>query len=262
MQGIHISELINLEEWERTELGYEVLADSEVEALKLLHSKGLVLENIFINNDPLASSFLRADYIDVENKAYLLISHLDKEYLDMFNIHKRVFHQIDSLKNKEYYSYLSMVERRHYSYVIYHLLDWLETESIDTDIIWNLFLHIWIDAEYLNGNILGDILLELFRINPELKEHKSKLRAISNSDTIEVYRGEGSKSIAYDEGAISWTIDKEKALFFANRFNSERKRLITAKVDIDDILAYLTERNESEVVVEFDKIKDVSVEEL
>ncbi|QQE77273.1 hypothetical protein [Alicyclobacillus sp. SO9] len=63
---------------------------------------------------------------------------------------------------------------------------------------------------------------------------------------ITLYRGAGDLSSPLNE-AYSWTTDKKVALFFANRFG--KGRLYRAKVHISNVLAYLTDRDESEVLV-------------
>lgn len=256
-----LSELISLDSLERTEIGYEVLRDGEVEALKNLKSKGVDLSNILINCGKF-SEFMRADYIDTFNHIYLLIPHLDTELLQFYPVNKQIEQQEKYWEEKNYSHYLMLIERRFYSYVVYELLELLREDTADVNTIWDLFHHIWLDSEYLNGNIDRDILMTLFELNPKIEEQQDKLRDVYKSETIEIYRGEASKSVPFDEGALSWTLDKERALFFANRFNSSKKLLLKAKVDICDVLAYFTERDESEVIVESCSLSDVTVEEL
>lgn len=56
--------------------------------------------------------------------------------------------------------------------------------------------------------------------------------------------------------ALSWTLDIEKAKWFARRFNNEGK-VYRAKCKKQDILAYLSCRNEDEIVVDWHKLKDI-----
>ena len=71
-------------------------------------------------------------------------------------------------------------------------------------------------------------------------------------DTVTVYRGCPVKK----SNGLSWTLDREKALWFANRFNFKKKEwpfdqdccLIEGTVKKKHILAYLNGRNESEIV--------------
>lgn len=78
---------------------------------------------------------------------------------------------------------------------------------------------------------------------------------------VTIYRGVSQHGAYY---GVSWTDDKEKAEWFRNRFNGYTKDvptyLLTAKVSKDDILAYFNDRDERELVVNIEAIKDGIVE--
>lgn len=67
-------------------------------------------------------------------------------------------------------------------------------------------------------------------------------------DIITIYRGEGSSSTPY-ENAFSWTTDINTAYFFAYWRHSKSFRLVTGTVNKMDVIEYLTDRGESEVIV-------------
>ena len=76
-----------------------------------------------------------------------------------------------------------------------------------------------------------------------------------------VYRG-----VAHVEASrgMSWTIDREKALWFARRFAGDDKRtplLITANVRRIDVMAHYLGRNESEIVVMPEHVEILSVDD-
>ena len=58
-----------------------------------------------------------------------------------------------------------------------------------------------------------------------------------------VYRGIGTES---RENGISWTLDKEKATWFARRFSEGY--VIQGTVEKKDILAFFNDRKEKEVI--------------
>lgn len=73
----------------------------------------------------------------------------------------------------------------------------------------------------------------------------------TNSNILTVYRG-----VSFDgkpEG-LSWTTDLEKARWFANRFKSDNPKVYKMEIDLmdytDSILAYFSNRGESEVVID------------
>ena len=63
-----------------------------------------------------------------------------------------------------------------------------------------------------------------------------------------VYRGEASESTPHQE-ACSWTTDINKAYFFASWRSAEESRVLTGKVNKADVIDYIDDRNEHEVLV-------------
>jgi hypothetical protein len=66
-------------------------------------------------------------------------------------------------------------------------------------------------------------------------------------EVVEVYRGFGHDGGEHD--GISWTLDREKAGWFARRFYPERPRVAVARVEKRLIDAVVLERGEQEVVI-------------
>jgi hypothetical protein len=66
-------------------------------------------------------------------------------------------------------------------------------------------------------------------------------------EQIEVWRGTSHKR---GLAGLSWTLDREKAVWFGQRFCSESCVALLAKgtVEKDDVLAYLGERDEREII--------------
>jgi hypothetical protein len=64
---------------------------------------------------------------------------------------------------------------------------------------------------------------------------------------------------------FSFTLDKERAEWFAKRFSQDGRgtpMLIEAKVDKDEILSVFLNRGEEEVLVSPDKIQVISIKEM
>jgi hypothetical protein len=70
-------------------------------------------------------------------------------------------------------------------------------------------------------------------------------------DRLTVYRG---YSIAGNEHGYSWTLDRNKAEWFARRYagSSEADGVFVASVEVNknEVLAYFTGRNEAEIVLD------------
>lgn len=75
-------------------------------------------------------------------------------------------------------------------------------------------------------------------------------------DSLKIYRGVG---VSRNEKGLSWTNDKNTALWFAQRFNYGDKHgyLLEGTVCKKDILAYFNTRNEKEVLVDYKKVNSI-----
>ena len=73
---------------------------------------------------------------------------------------------------------------------------------------------------------------------------------------ITVYRGiRGRGSLK----ALSWTTDIKQAEWFAKRWDKNGK-VYSARVSKDDVLAVFASRGESELVVDFMKLRNIKLE--
>lgn len=82
-----------------------------------------------------------------------------------------------------------------------------------------------------------------------IKVNKEILKKyIDKENFIILYRGVNDNSLD-EEYAISYTLDKSKADWFANRFPSEYKEVIEVDFHLQDILLYTNDREEKEVIV-------------
>lgn len=116
---------------------------------------------------------------------------------------------------------------------------------------------------YIHNRVLSDFpkyLVSAYKKYPEeLKDFKKECNAISLKDYIDkdgyimVYRGEyidaACGNSIHINKAVSFTLDYEKARFFACRFNPQKAVIYTAKFHIDDLIWYTDEREEKEVII-------------
>ena len=89
-----------------------------------------------------------------------------------------------------------------------------------------------------------------------LMEEGDYKRYLSLPDELMVYRGAKPKGEVL---ALSWTLSKKKAEWFANRFQSDGT-VYRAKIAKEHVLAYLNCRSEQEVVVNYRKLFDITRE--
>jgi hypothetical protein len=80
-----------------------------------------------------------------------------------------------------------------------------------------------------------------------MKELKKELE-LNEDGTVTLYRGENLQS-AKPEDAFSWTLEEKTAKFFSDRFSKGSGKVITRNVDPKEIIDYLNDRGESEVIL-------------
>ena len=78
-------------------------------------------------------------------------------------------------------------------------------------------------------------------------------RYLSLPDELTVYRGVKPKGEVL---ALSWTLSKKKAEWFANRFQSDGT-VYRAKIPREHVLAYFNCRSEQEVVLNYRKLFNI-----
>lgn len=119
---------------------------------------------------------------------------------------------------------------------------------------------VWISTEFPNSdkNVPPQAIVEMFSsADPNLLMSKhDKIIFDEMPDVIEIYRGTYDKN---NTKALSWTTDYETARWFATRFDDEGY-ILKAEINKKDVFAFFNDRNESEVVVNYKKIKKFTFE--
>lgn len=129
------------------------------------------------------------------------------------------------------------------------------------------FVKVWVESEGNNLHVdLIDALIDEYEINadrimPALSSSDHRFFA-GLPDRVAVYRG---TSMEHPYGNYSWTTDREKALWFANRIPKGVPALASGVVLKSDILFVYNGRGEHEVAVKtchvYDKVLEVAGEE-
>lgn len=121
----------------------------------------------------------------------------------------------------------------------------------------------WIRSENPNDdtNVSKSKLILMFKkADPHDLMLESELQQYEELDeVVTVYRGVTSHN-AKNIKALSWTLDREKAEWFANRFN-EDGTVYEAEIEKTHIFALFNGRNESEVVVDPKFLMDIRISE-
>ena len=147
----------------------------------------------------------------------------------------------EAIKEKNINSYLWLHERAYrVESIINALNDWWKPSKKE---YWELISFLWTDTEnvYENKDYWEQLLfLEFSDSHLMMNEEDTKFFNELPS-TITIYRG------GVDDKGYSWTLDKEKAEWFANRFNFDYE-VFEKTINKSDVFAYLNDRNESEII--------------
>lgn len=108
----------------------------------------------------------------------------------------------------------------------------------------------------INAKLPLNEILNLFKIaDPKTLMDKDYNTFLELSKEVEIYRGTTNKKYI---PAISWTIDKERAIWFYQKYEMEGT-VFKAKIKKEDIICYLdkTACGEKEVIVDYENIYDI-----
>jgi hypothetical protein len=104
----------------------------------------------------------------------------------------------------------------------------------------------WISIE--DGRILEELAWHLQQLINRTIEKQLKKRLAKQTDKdgyITIYRGFNDRS---REDGNSYTLSRNVAIWFSRRFAKEISYVNTYKIHIDNVLAFITERNEAEII--------------
>lgn len=143
-----------------------------------------------------------------------------------------------ALEQQDWSSYIFLHER---PYRLQSLQTLLYEHPVDKP--GSLVRSVWMDSENIHQNydewheVLTDFGIDMDESD---KEHFQAL-----PKRFEIYRG----CTRMGEDGFSWTLDREKAEWFAIRFDRPGAQILETEVAKESVLALLTGRGESEVVI-------------
>ncbi len=164
----------------------------------------------------------------------------------------------ERLEQRRFESALSLIER---PWRTDSLRNWersgLLGEGRKADVrYWKLVGEAWTDTEWPSTNPDWRALLSSPRRHPEAIMNRGERWLLANMGaTITAYRGVRAqtekRAIRSVRAGYSWTVNRERAVWFAKRFEGIHGKAFVAEAHIprDAILAYLTERKEDEILV-------------
>ena len=123
-----------------------------------------------------------------------------------------------------------------------------------------LLADVWVNSEYANSdaNVNKNTILNFFKkADKKYLMTESEYDTLSNlGDVVTIYRGVTPRN-KRNIKALSWTLSRSKARWFANRFG-QGGEVYSATIDKSNIYAYFDSRNEAEVIVDPKHLKNIS----
>ena len=147
----------------------------------------------------------------------------------------------EAIKEKNINSYLWLHERAYrVESIINALDDWWKPSKKE---YWELINFLWTDTEnvYENKDYWEQLLFLEFSDSHLMMNEEDFKFFDELPNTIKIYRG------GVDDKGYSWSLDKEKAEWFANRFNFDYE-VFEKTINKSDVIAYLNDRNEDEII--------------
>ena len=211
-------------------------------------------------NDELASSICTVSEggIEMIHHKYFVNIYFDNEFTNdqankVYDYKKKAVDE--AIKDKDIDSYLWLHERAYrVEAILYALEDWWKPSKKK---YWEVIGFLWIDTENVYENHLAwEQLLFLEFSDSHLMMDEEDTKFFNElPNTITIYRG------GIDDKGYSWTLDKDKAEWFANRWvmngnlgdesnvtNRHETNVFEKTINKSDAIAYLSDRNESEII--------------
>lgn len=164
------------------------------------------------------------------------------------NLNKQYEYKLEAidraLKEENYNTFIWLHERPYRLYAFQEI-----SYKLEDDEYWKLLSDIWTDTENMWQNL--DEWVECLNEDREgqtenfMDETERKTLA-SLPEKVRIFRG----TLEGNAPGLSWTLDRKRAEWFARRLARGNKPvLISAWVRRDDIIAYLSARNEDEIII-------------
>jgi hypothetical protein len=153
------------------------------------------------------------------------------------------------LKNRDWEGYIFRHERPYRFQALKRCLDrGLRDDELRRGEVVRL---VWLDSENIRQH-----LKQWRNVWGDEKPTQEELAVLATMpEPLRVFRGVGQRR---GLSGISWTLSPERAQYFATRF-SDNGFVASGVVVKDSIRAYLTERNEAEVVVFPEQVRDQTI---
>jgi len=164
----------------------------------------------------------------------------------------------EAIEKRDWGRYIALHERPYRLHAFIEIVD-----EVDDPTYWTMVGNWWTDSENIHQNF--EEWMDLWsadRLDREsAMDDEERVALAVMPEILTIYRG---YQVASSKLGMSWTLDRQQAKWFANRFRRPNNTawIATAKIYKTDVLAYFTGRSEEEIVVLPDDVFDVRVEQV
>jgi hypothetical protein len=222
---------------------------TEEEFLRAIEYLEIDPQYLYYNPKDIISPFMYWDGIVYEP----FHGQMNMEAFKMFQTRERLKYKLEKseklVKSKKYSELFQLMDKK----VLIPSFVQMYKDIPDKD-KYEIFKDLYVRSEYGFQSFPVEIIKDCFskrKLSPEWKKRSAefKKKAKLNPDgTITLYRGENVDSAKSDD-AFSWTLDKKTAKFFADRFSKGSGRIVEKTVSPEEVIDYLDDRGESEVIL-------------
>jgi hypothetical protein len=161
----------------------------------------------------------------------------------------------EAVANKEWIIAIYMHERPYRAQMLHEYVN----EIDDPKLYWELVSAVWTESENIWQNLDNWTDLWSFyhlKDRHEVMDEDERAALEALPDRVTVYRGVTRYS---RRNGLSWTLDQEKATWFANRFKrkSDKPCVLVGEIPKDEILAHFLGHNEHEIVANYKDVKNI-----
>jgi hypothetical protein len=201
-------------------------------------------------------------YAYYKDFTYIELLSLDQAILEFTDVKKRIKRWHEDIKEylelKNFDSLFVLRIDKRISFLAYTSM----YAQIPDDQKYQVFTGIYTHNEYGFSLLDKTLVRSIFshRSEPHKQDVLSRISTYVVDGKVTVYRGESSKSTPYSE-AFSWTTDLRTAHYFATRF-SESGKIYKTEVPVEDIVDFMDNRNEYEILLLPESVGDVEMIEV
>ena len=140
--------------------------------------------------------------------------------------------------------------------IIPTLEDMIENGEFKHEYMYDFICEHWCDVEdgYDLENLfyyLGEYRYSSIRMKITKQLKKQLKKQIDLNGYITIYRGFNKNS---RENGNSFTLSKKVAIKFSNRWGKDEGYVNKYQIHIDDVIAFITDRNEAEIIADMDDV--------